>query len=105
MVAYMCKFIKDCFELTSPLNQLMSSERTFKWTPLKEVYFDKLEEHLSAGPMLQYPQANGTYQVETDTFIYGNRRRTLDNDTRRDFPAYGLQATKAHRKGATIPYP
>ena len=44
----------------------MGNKRTLEWTPLREVHFCKLKERLSTAPILQYPQANRTYQVETD---------------------------------------
>ena len=42
----------------------------FEWNPLCENNFCLLKNCMASVPVIQYPKANGQYQVETDTSDY-----------------------------------
>ena len=66
MVAYVRKFIPKCGELIAPLTELTQSKRKFLWTPERDHAFQTLKEKLCSAPILQFPNRNRQYELETD---------------------------------------
>ena len=68
MVAYLRKYIKDCGKLTAPINDLTkgNAKRKFVWTPEHDKNFHALKQALIEAPILQYPNNNGCYELESD---------------------------------------
>ena len=66
LVAYVQRFIPHCSELTAPLSRLLQVDVPFMWTPECEQSIVTLKEKLTTAPILQYPDLNKVYQLETD---------------------------------------
>ena len=66
LIAYFHKFIPGCSELTAPLSNLLKNVKDFVWTPKCEQNFITLKDKLTSAPVLQYPDPNQEYQLETN---------------------------------------
>ena len=66
MIAYVRRFIPDCAALTAPLSKITGKTTKFVWTPLRDKQFQTLKDKLVSAPILQYPNRDAIYELETD---------------------------------------
>ena len=60
------KFIKDFSKISRPLFDLLQKDSDFKWSPDCEHAFNKLKQAISKDVVLQYPDYNKDFHLETD---------------------------------------
>ena len=65
-MAFVRKFIPNCSKLTAPLTALLKKGVKFKWNFEREKNFEELKKRLTSAPLLQYPDPQKPYQLETD---------------------------------------
>ena len=66
LVAFVRKFIPNCSELIAPLTALLKKGVKFEWNFEREKNFEELKKRLTSAPLLQYPDPQKPYQLETD---------------------------------------
>lgn len=65
MIACVSQFITNHGKLTAPLYALTRDKRPFLGTPERDQCFKELKRLLYTVPVLQFPQRNRPYQMET----------------------------------------
>lgn len=65
-MAYVRKFIPNCSKLIAPLTALLKKGVTFEWNYKREKNFKELKKRFNLGLLLQYPDPQKPYQLETD---------------------------------------
>ena len=70
MVNIYRKFIPNCSELIAPLTALFKKNMPFKWNFEQEKNFLKLKKRLTSALLLQYPDLEKPYQLETDVLNF-----------------------------------
>ncbi|CAG8490884.1 12557_t:CDS:2 [Cetraspora pellucida] len=66
LASYYRRFIKDFASVARPLHNLLKKNVSYKWEQEQQVAFDKLKEHLTSAPVLQYPDFSRTFFLHTD---------------------------------------
>ena len=68
---YYMKFIPAYSQRSAALRQLVSKNKHFQWGPEQEKSFQDLKSALVTPPILQYPDSNREFYIETDASING----------------------------------
>ena len=68
MITYLRKYIKDCGQLTPPINDLAKGNGKQKiiWTPECNKKIQTLKRRLIKAPILQYLNNKGCYKLDSD---------------------------------------
>lgn len=70
MTNYYRKFIKNYADLSHPLYALLKKSKKFQWEKEEDAAFERLKESLMSTPVMAFPQAEGTYILDTDASAY-----------------------------------
>ena len=65
IVAFVRKFIPNCSKLIAPLTALLKKNAPYKWNFECKKNFLELKKRLTSAPLLQYPNPQKPYQLET----------------------------------------
>lgn len=91
MCNYYRKFVKNYSKITTPLNNLLRKDVTFKWTSQCQNAFDSLKKALLSSPILSYPDMNKNFILTCDAsssaigFVLGQ----LDDSGKEHVIAFG----------------
>jgi hypothetical protein len=66
LTSYYRKFVKGFADIARPLHKLMSKNAVFKWSDECQKAFEHLKMCLVTAPVLAYPEAKGTFYLDTD---------------------------------------
>jgi hypothetical protein len=67
---YYRRFINDFANISVPLNALLKKNCKFVWTKSADKAFNQLKERLMSAPILQFPNFNKTFYLQTDASNY-----------------------------------
>ena len=68
---YYRRFVKDFSKLAAPLHALTKAGVIFKWDPSCHTAFETLKAALTSAPVLQYPDPNKPFILDTDASSVG----------------------------------
>ncbi|XP_072384555.1 uncharacterized protein [Diabrotica undecimpunctata] len=71
MANWLRDFVLNFAVITTPLTDLTSKKKYFKWTPEAEIAFNQLKTALSGDLYLERPDINQPFILQTDTSEYG----------------------------------
>ena len=66
ILSYYRRFIPNCAKLTAPLTLLTRKEEAFTWGQAQKGAFQRLKESLNSGPVLQQPDFEKGWILDTD---------------------------------------
>ena len=66
LASYYRRFVPNFSDVCKPLHRLTEKGRRFHWTPECQLAFEALKERLTSAPILAYPEAEGTFILDTD---------------------------------------
>lgn len=68
LTGYYCRFVKNYGIISKPLTELLKKEG-FNWGPEVETTFERLKEAMSRVPILELPDSNKPFVLETDACV------------------------------------
>jgi len=71
VASYYRRFIERFSQISAPLRELMSKDKTFTWGKEQQDAFDELKNKLCNPPILRFPDSRREYFLETDASIKG----------------------------------
>ncbi|XP_063586255.1 uncharacterized protein LOC134763618 [Penaeus indicus] len=66
LAGYYRRFCKNFAQVSTPLTDLLSTKRTFKWSPECQTAFENLKNMLTNAPVLQAPDMNKPFSIHVD---------------------------------------
>ncbi len=82
MVGYYRAFCKNFASVVSPLTDLLSSSKTFIWSPACENAFEAAKDLLCFAPVLAAPEFTRPFKLEVDASAVGAGAVLLQEDDR-----------------------
>lgn len=64
------RFIHQFARIVKPLTRLLQKEQPWKWTITQQTAFDKLKKEFTSAPVLQHPNINKPFYIETDASAF-----------------------------------
>lgn len=71
MVSWYRRFIQDFSTTAEPLNRLLQKKRSWSWTDEQQDSFEKLKKALTEAPILNGPDFEAPFFLQTDASDYG----------------------------------
>ncbi len=105
MVGYYRAFCKNFASVVSPLTDLLSSSKTFIWSPACENAFEAAKDLLCFAPVLAAPEFTRPFKLEVDASAVGAGAVLLQEDDRGiDHPLcyFSRKFLKAQQNYSTI---
>jgi hypothetical protein len=71
LFSYYRKFIKDFSRIAKPITELLKKDIPFHWEEKQQTAFERLKQHLTQAPILQYPDFTKGFILYTDASTKG----------------------------------
>ena len=104
MIGYYCCFVQDFLLKAAPLFHLLKKDSVFSWSEEAQKFFNILHTCLMTAPILNYPNFQKPFIVQTDVslFAIGAVLSQLDNENVEHPVAYCSRTLNPHKKNYTV---
>ena len=86
--------------MVAPLTKLTSIKRDYKWTEVKQDYFDKIKRIVARDTLLTYPDFNETFKIYTNSSVF--RLGAVISHKGRPIAFYSIKLTDSQKQYTLI---